>query len=79
MHTRALLQSEDLWCISRLDAVSFALSGVTCDDSKICACNGEDSSAIFRVGVELSLLWLGEGTVGHDERRRVIRDDYKCM
>lgn len=54
------LQSEDLWRVSRLDAEALALPGVTCDDGKVCACNSEDGSAILCVGIELSLLWLGE-------------------
>lgn len=52
------VQSEDLGCVARLDAVTLALPGVAGDDSEIGTCNGEDGAAIFRVGVELALLWL---------------------
>lgn len=51
-----------------MDAETFALPGVACDDGEISACNGENGAAILGVGIELSLLWLcGKGAVGHDE------------
>ena len=61
------VQSEDFWGISRLDAVSLALSCVTCDDGEICTCDGEDCSAILCVRVEVSLLRMGERTVWHGD------------
>lgn len=67
------LQSEYLWCVSGLDAVTLALPSVTCNDGEVRTSNGEDGASILCVGVELSLLGLCEGTVGHvgrEERER---------
>jgi hypothetical protein len=37
--------------------LALALPGVNSDDTKVGASDGKDGSAVFGVGVELSLLW----------------------
>lgn len=54
------VQSEDLGCITRLDAVTLALSCVACDYGKIGTCDGKDGTSILSVRIELSLLGMGE-------------------
>jgi hypothetical protein len=60
------IQSEDLWGIASLDAVTLALAGVAGDDSKVCTCDGEDCAAIFGIRVKLPLLGVcNSGHVWH--------------
>lgn len=49
-------QTKDLGGISSLDAVALALPRVACNDTEVCACDGENSSSVVAVGVELALL-----------------------
>jgi hypothetical protein len=55
---RADAQFEDLGCISRLDVVPFALTGITSDDGEVSTGDGEDGTAILCVGVERLLMGL---------------------
>lgn len=59
------VQSENLWCVTCLDAVAFALPRVACDDREIRTSDGQDSAAILGVGIELPFLRVGVRTVGH--------------
>ena len=61
-------QSEDFGRIAGLYAVAFALAGVTSNDGEVRTSDGEDGTAIVGVGVELALLGVGEGAVGHGGR-----------
>lgn len=74
---RKHVQSEDLWSIARLDAVAFALSGIACYDTKICACDGEDCAAVFCVWIKLMLLGLrvrcGDH-VGHSDKGEMRKE-----
>lgn len=49
-------QAEYFGGIASLDAVAFALTGITSNDGKVGTCYGENSAAIFGVRVELPLL-----------------------
>lgn len=49
-------QPEDLWSITGLNTVSFALSCVPSNDTEIRACDGEDCTTVFTVRVELPTL-----------------------
>jgi hypothetical protein len=51
-------QSEHFWGIARLDAVAFALPGITSDDAEVRACDRQYGTTVGRVWVELSLLWV---------------------
>ena len=64
-------QSEDLGRIAGLDAVALALPGVARDDCEVRTGDGEDGAAVVGVGVELALLGVCEGTVGHGGRSSV--------
>lgn len=70
---RDALQSKDLWGISRLDTVSFALPGVACDDGKVSTGDGEDCPAIVRVRVKVSLGWVCHVHVKKMHEGRVSR------
>ena len=61
------VQSEDLGSVAGLYAVALALAGVTSNNGEVRTSDGEDSTAIVGVGVELALLRVGEGAVGHGE------------
>jgi hypothetical protein len=65
-------QPEHFGRIASLDVVTLALAGITSDDSKVCACNGEDCAAIFSIRVELPLLRVRDGGhVRHGEGKKV--------
>jgi hypothetical protein len=48
-------QSKDLWLVSRLNVVSFALSSISCHDAKVLSGNGHDGTSIVSVRVESML------------------------
>ena len=52
------IQSEDLWCISRLNVETLCLARVTSDNSKISTRDGEDCATILSIWVErVHLSW----------------------
>ena len=63
-------QPEHFGGIASLNVITLALAGVTSDNGKVCACDGEDGAAIFGVWVETPLLRVCDsGHVGHGERK----------
>ena len=65
MSNEEYVQSENFGSVTCLNAVSLTLPCVTRNDREVRTGDGEDGTSVRRVGIELSLLGLGEGTVGH--------------
>lgn len=52
VYTVGYSQLKDLFLIPALNTVSFGLTSVACNDSKVFTCNGEDGTTVGRVRIK---------------------------